>query len=61
MSDTHRYVGDHAAEVSGVMRAPGEFVTLTKEQEADLHNQDMIDSGTLLALDVVKGGEKTDD
>lgn len=50
MADTHRYVGDHAAEIGGVMREPGEFLSLSKEQLEDAHVADAIDNGTIVDL-----------
>lgn len=50
MADTHRYVGDHAAEIDGVMREPGEFLSLSKEQLDDAHVADLVDTGVIVDL-----------
>lgn len=61
MADTHRYVGNHAAEILGVMREPGEMLTLSKEDLNDPHVADLINIGTVTTLsDFGKGGEKVD-
>lgn len=53
-ADTHKYIGDHAEEIAGLMRAPGDLFTLTKEHLSDLHIKEYIKTGKLLEL---KGGE----
>lgn len=55
-TNTHRYTGTHAAEIVGKMLGPGEFFSLTKDQLNDPHIKEMLENGTLLALDK-KGGE----
>lgn len=50
MADTHRYVGNHAQEILGVMREPGEFLSFDKEALEDAHVQDMVDSGMIVDL-----------
>lgn len=56
---THRYVGDHAAEILGVMREPGEMLALSKENLEDDHVADLINVGQISTLsDFDKGGDK---
>lgn len=54
MADTHKFVGNHAAEVAGVMRGPGESFSLDAEQLEDVHVKDMLDNNLLMTL---SGGE----
>lgn len=63
MADTHRYVGNHAAEINGVMQEPGAFLKLSKEQLEDPHIKDYIESGAIVDLkawgsSAPAGGEK---
>lgn len=55
MADTYKVLSNHAEEVAGVMYAPGETLTLNKEQLNDVNIKDLIAIGTLMEL---KGGEK---
>lgn len=59
---THRYTGNHAAEILGVMREPGEMLTPSKEDLNDAHFMDLVNTGQISILsDFGKGGEKVDD
>lgn len=62
-SDTHRYVGGHAQEINGVMRAPGDFLKLGKEDLEDPYMKDLLAAGTVVDLKIFsstsdKGGDK---
>jgi hypothetical protein len=55
----YRNVGDHVVDLAdGRMLGPGEFADLSSEDAEDPHNQDMISSGVLLAVD--EGQEKAE-
>lgn len=49
-TNTHRYVGNHAQEILGAMREPGEFLVFDKDSLEDAHVKDMIDSGMIVDL-----------
>lgn len=47
----YRYVGRHPEPTAdSVMRGPGEFLTLTEEQEKDPHNARLIDNKLLIPV-----------
>lgn len=61
-NDTHRWTGNHAQEVSvgdkRVMLAPGDFVTLSKDDAANPDNAELVESGLLMTLSNVKSDGK---
>lgn len=53
-TETHRYVGTHASEVivgdKVIPVAPGDFVTLSADDENDPHNATLLEDESLVSL-----------
>lgn len=55
---THKFIGTHAEEVAGVMRGPGDTLTLTNEDLETESVKTFIADGRLLDLSKAqKGGD----
>ena len=58
MADTHKFIGSHAEEVNGVMRAPGDTFSLSNEELERVDIKSYLEDGKLLSLkEQKKGGE----